>query len=207
MPTFKRQPLATRLALGLTLALTALAAGPPLFAAGDGPWSVTLKAGQASVDEHFGDGFFGWRADDEETSFGVAVGYTPSRYFGFEAAFHDLGTYRGLPDLCEVCTTLETDLLVAIHPADVSFTGFSLAVLPTWPLTERFAVYGKLGVFDWRGDTTPLYEGQSLDDPSDTDLLTGVGARFTSPSGLGVQIEYETTELHENLSLGASWTF
>lgn len=204
MHNLRFETTAARFFLMVALAFGILAASP-LFAAGDGPWSVTLKAGQASVAENFHPNSYGWRADDEDTSAGLAVTYSPSRFFGFEAAYHDLGTYPGLPVYCEVCTAFE--ILVIAHPAEVEFSGFSLAVLPTWPLTDNLAIFGKLGVFDWQGDVTRFFPRQRVDDPSGTDLLTGIGARFTSPSGLGVQIEYETTELHENLSLGASWTF
>ena len=179
---------------------------PPLLADSNA-WSVSLKVGEASIDENFGDENFGWRVDDEDTSLGVAVGYTPFRYLGFEAAYHDLGTYRGLPNLCEVCTTFNNDLLIPIHPGEADFTALSFSLVPRWPITERFALYGKVGVFDWEGETTPLFPGQSVEDPSDTEFLTGVGARYGLPSGLGVQLEYEASELYENLSLGATWRF
>ena len=196
----------SRLALILPLAFSLLLAAPG-WAAGDDPWSVTLKVGQASVDDTFEPEYYGWRADDEDTSASLAIGYQPFRYLGFELAFHDLGSYAGLPVPCEVCVLENGELLVAVHPESVDFTGVSLAAVPRWPITERFELFGKFGFLDWRGDVTPLFTGQSIDDPSDTEVLAGVGARLGITEGLGVQLEYETTDLYDNVSLGASWTF
>lgn len=195
-------------ALAFGILLPASSASPAM-AADDAPWSVTLKVGQATIDDDVEPGVLGWRVDDEDTATGIAIGYSFHRNFGIEAGYHRLGTYPGLPARCdEVCpATGQLELLVATFPEEVEFDGFSLSIIPKWPVTERFVLYGKLGVFDWRGDVTPLFSGQSVEDPSDTDLLAGLGARFDLSRSLGLQLEYEGTELFDGVNLGATFRF
>lgn len=187
------------------LLLGALLAASPALADDAGRWTVALKAGQVSVNEGFftSPGTYTWSVEDEDASAGLAVAYSFHRYLAFEAAYTDLGRYPSTPGDCpgEVC------LEVVSWPDEVEFTGASLSFLPQWPVTESFVLYGRLGVFDWRGDTTPSNARDFFGDLSGTDLLVGVGAQLGLTDGLGVQLEYETTDLYDSVSLGASWTF
>ena len=186
--------------------LSALALAAPGWASDAEAWSVRLKIGQASVDEEFDSDVLGWRVDDDADSAGLAIRLTPSRYVGFELGYHDLGSYAGLPRPCEACIQ-ENGILVVVHPESVDFTGVSLALVRAWEITDWLEISGKLGLLEWRGDVTPFYSFQSIDDPSGTDLLAGVDAHFRIARGLGIQLEYEATDFHDNLSLSASWVF
>ncbi|MDA8020657.1 MAG: hypothetical protein MPN21_24730 [Thermoanaerobaculia bacterium] len=178
-----------------------------MSASDDPRWSVTLKVGETRIDEDIVPDFPGWAVDGSDTSVGLAVGFELHRYLQIEAGYHDLGTYDGQHIPCpEVCAA-DAYLQIPTHPREVDFTGFSLVLVPKWPVTEKFLLYAKVGAFDWSGDVTKLFDSQPIADPSDTDLLTGVGARFGAERGVGVQLEYERSALHDHLNLGASWRF
>ncbi len=189
-----------------------LAASSP--AAGDSRWYLAGKLGQASVEENFGPPVLGWRVDGDDSAASIEVGYALHRYLGIQAGYHDLGAYEGRPRPCppgEDCPrTLiaPPPALVPAYPVDAEFTGFSLSAVPRWPVTERFSVYGKLGVLDWEGKLSPALDvPQRVERPSDQDLLAGIGAEYAFPNRLGVLVEYETSDLFDTVSLGASWRF
>lgn len=89
-------------------------------------------------------------------------------------------------------------------------SGWSLAVIPSWPFTRRLAAYGKLGVFDrdveLSSDVQLIDGGRDFDRLSGTDLLTGVGLRYRFRKGLGTLVEYQRAEL-DSASLGLTSRF
>lgn len=94
-----------------------------------------------------------------------------------------------------------------VLPPEAELTGYSITLLPRWPITERISVFGKLGLLDWKASLTKSFAGQVVERPSDTDLLTGLGAEITFGGKLGVLAEIERTDLLEALSVGARWRF
>ncbi len=202
--------------IGLVI-VTALLGGAGPAAAGDSRWSLTGKVGQASVEQDFGPPVLGWRVDDEDASAGFEVGYTLHRFFGLRAGYHDLGAYPGEPRPCppgEVCPlplsliqSATRSQIVPTFPVESEFTGWSLSAIPRWPVTERVTVYGKLGVLGWRGTLSRAFDGQEVEEPSDRELLAGLGAEYVFPRGFGVLVEYESSDLLNAVSVGASWHF
>ncbi|MDA8020659.1 MAG: outer membrane beta-barrel protein [Thermoanaerobaculia bacterium] len=207
MPKQESMTLLLRLTVTSVLVATLLAA--PTAADGS-RWSVNLKVGESTIDGEItpdpGDLAVyipSWAFDGNSTSVGLAVGYELHRYLQIEAGYHDLGTHEGQSDRCPVCSSS----LLPTHRREFSFTGFSLVLLPKWPVTERLVLYAKVGAFNWSSDVTDHFSPGSLADPSETDLMTGVGARIGTERGVGVRFEYEKSALHDDLSLGASWQF
>lgn len=181
-----------------------LAAGP--LAAGESRWYVEGKLGQANVRADFGPPLFGWTVDANDAAAAVEVGYTVHRYLGIQAGYRDLGHYEGLPSPClegQVCPLAQ----VVFNPAEAAISGFSLSAVPRWPVSERFSVYGKLGVLEWDADLSPQLSGFPAVGFSGRDLLAGIGAQYTFPKGLGVLLEYESSDFLDGVSLGASWRF
>lgn len=212
----------------LVLTTLFLLAAAPL-AAGESRWYLNGKIGQASLETQFGTRSPKFFDDSDETG-SVEVGYVLHRYLAVQAGYHDLGTYQGFgspcPEDAEVCpATLAvandpslalciegaTDpicrsALVAV-PMTADVTGLSLSLVPRWPIGERFSLYGKLGVIDWDSDVDGAGFGR-IDRYSDRDLLTGVGAQYVFPKGIGVLVEYQRLDFdHDSTSLGASWRF
>jgi hypothetical protein len=100
---------------------------------------------------------------------------------------------------------------VVATPMRAEITGLSLAAVPRFPFTERFSVYGKVGIIDWDADVSenyPDFPNRALDSYSDRDLLTAVGLQYTFPIGIGVLAEYQELDFNvSSTSLGASYRF
>lgn len=199
----------------LLLAGLALVAAPLL--AGESPWYLEAKLGEASAEATFGSRWTK-RIDGSDGAASVAVGYQVDRHLGIQAGYHDLGRFDGTgspcPDSAETCVELLalcvegfpcTEVLV---PLEAEVSGFSLALVPRWPVGERVSVYGKVGVIDWDTDVSGLFTTAGTERFSDRDLLAGVGVQYTFPKGLGVLLEYEDLELGlASTSVGVSWRF
>lgn len=205
MPAEPRSP-HRRLALFLAAAL--VAAAP--VAAGDSAWSVVAKAGQASASQDFGPPILGWRLDDDDTAAGIELRYALSRHLALAAGYLDLGSYPGQPRPCppgDECPLTLIDPFAPVYPIEADITAWTLAVMPRLPVTDRFAVYGKLGLLAWQADLTRAFDRQPIDDPSANELLGGIGAELTFPSGFGLLLEFEASDLLTATTAGASWRF
>ncbi len=183
-----------------------LAASPAT--AGDSPWYVEGRAGQASVSTELGGGVLPWRIDGNDTAAGVEVGYRISRYVAVQAGYHDLGRYDATLDLnCTVICPL-AQLFIPEVPMVADITGWSLTAVPRWPLGERFAVFGKLGLFEWGADLKSRLDGSQRESFSGEDRLAGIGVEYAFPQGLGLHLQYEDYDLGADAAtLGASWRF
>jgi len=185
--------------------------------AGDSPWYVDAKVGKASVEATLGtrhSKIF----DSDETTTSVGFGFRLTDYVALEIGLHDFGEVSGFgspcPDNVDACIekfalcsegTSCTEVLTRLG-ADL--TGLSLTVVPRWPVTDRVAVYGKLGVIDWEADISGLYFGGTNESFSDKELLAGAGVRYDFERDLGVLLEYEQFDLKlDRLTLGIGWAF
>lgn len=123
----------------------------------------------------------GLSCDDTDTGWKLFGGFQFTPNWGVEAFYADLGeasvsgTVLGLP-----------------AAEKVSVDGFGIAGTATWPIGDRFGVFGKLGVFRWSLDDRATLGGVSfaLDD-NGTDLMAGLGARYAFTEQFGVRLEWE----------------
>ena len=208
-----------------------LSAGP--VSAGESRWYLKSWVGQSSVDVNLDKAHF-MHLDDESAAVGVEGGYLVHRFLGIQAGYHDLGEHQGLGWPCSdpngVCIErLATELGVTVDelslcvegdrsclipeylvPISGDVSAFSLSLVPRWPITERFAVYAKVGIIDWNTDLSYVdYGGLRVRDRvSEQDLLTGAGAEVSFANGLSVGLEYQRLESDvETASLGLGWRF
>lgn len=205
-------------------AVTWLGLGASGLWAGDTPWYVQGKLGEASVETTLGSRHTK-TSNGDDTARSVEIGYRLNRHLAIEAGVHDFGEFEGFgspcPDSADACIerlALEpTGLCVEgtpctelLAPVGVELTGVSLSLVPRWPVTDRFSVYGRLGWIDWEAEISGLFfpppgERESF---SDGELLAGAGARYDFPAGLGLLVEYERFDLDfDRLSLGLGWAF
>lgn len=189
--------------------LTALVACEEL-SAGESPWFVNGRAGQASVDWSYGPATFGWDVDDEDATAVVEVGFLFHRHFAVEAGVRDLGRHRGAPRPCpagELCPlTLGAGALLPVGEIEASLRAATLALAPRWPIGDRFALVGKLGLVRWEAQIEAA--GRALDDErSHDELLWGGGAELRFASGFGLLAAYEAGGPFESATVGVSWRF
>jgi predicted porin len=133
--------------------------------------------------------------DDTDTGFYFNGGYRFSENFALAGEYVDLGTTKaGGPDV--------DDKLEA--------TGFGLVAVGILPLSSRFELFGKLGLFRWSQDVNYESEGWSgSGDFSGTDPSFGLGVTyyFDEQKNLAVQGEWRRFKdigesIEENPDLG-----
>lgn len=103
--------------------------------------------------------------DDKDTALGAFVGYRFHPNFAVEGGYHDLGK-------------------AAAPGADYKANAWELDGLASWPLGNRFSVYGKLGAF--RGQA----KSQGFTD-NNTKATYGLGAQFGMTRNLGLRAEWQ----------------
>ena len=99
-------------------------------------------------------------------------------YFALEAGYMDLGTV----DDQALGGTIEVD----IH-------GFDLYAIGYLPITRRFDLFGKAGVFLW--DAKLKADSSTLDDDTGTDLALGFGAEYRTGKAYSVRLTFESVDM------------
>ena len=111
-----------------------LLAGPIVAHAGG--FFVGGSIGKASLNEDF-DGLV---VDDDSTSFRLVAGWQFNDYFGLEGGYHDFGDFKQ-----------DFDIDGVLNTASLSADGFTLGATGSIPVSERFALTGRAGMFFWNG--------------------------------------------------------
>jgi OOP family OmpA-OmpF porin len=143
-------------AIAILLMLAALSAN----AQDNGPF-VGVSIGSAGLD----DDFDGLDIDDSGTAFRVVAGWRFNEYFALEGGYHDFGDFE------QTFTVDGNELSVAL-----SADGFTLGAVGNIPLSERFSLMGRAGMFFWDGNADINNVSQAT--PEDSNLFFGAGLNF-----------------------------
>jgi OmpA-OmpF porin, OOP family len=172
---YKRLGLSALAALGLMAATTAAQADTqPGFYAGAG--FGTTKIGD--------DAFDGTGIDDSDTGFKIFGGYDFNQNFGIEASYFDFG---------EASAEDGGDSL------RIGVSGLSAAAVGRIPVSEMFALYGKLGFasYDVDVDLRITGLGSVSGSESESDLLYGIGGALSFGGTFEARLEYEALNVDE----------
>lgn len=163
----------TTMTVKCVVAMLALIVSSEVLA--DKGWYLGGALGQAYVDENIE----GLQFTADSTAFRVFGGYNFNETIGLEVSYLDLGTFRDSFD-------------VAGETVDVSANadGFSLAAVGTLPLSQRFSLQGKAGLFFWDGQSTVA--GITENDPSDQNAFVGLGLAYdlSDKARLNLGVDY-----------------
>jgi OOP family OmpA-OmpF porin len=193
MMKIQKTLIAAAFALGATLAATQASA--QAFVGG--------SFGKSDIDEEITTGLIdSGSVDGKDSGFKIFGGYMFNRHFGVEAAYVDLGevsysgTFGGAP----------------VTGGKVEVSGFNISALGSFPVTEQFSVFGKIGLFLWdaeANDTTGGVPFSASEDGTDVSFGVGVGWQFTRNLGLRAEWEmFKTNEADATLiSVGVLWRF
>ncbi len=165
--------------------------------------------GQSDIDDEITTGLINGNqsVDGKDTAWKIFGGYMFNRHFGLEAAYVDLGelSYSG--------TFTDAFGTAPVTGGKVEVFGFNISAIGALPVTERFSVFGKLGLFFWEAEASDITGGQPFFAQDDgADLSFGVGLGFNFTRNLGVRAEWE---LFDNISdadaslisVGLFWRF
>ena len=134
--------------------------GLPVNAETNGPF-IGASIGTASLDDNFD----GQNIKDDSTSFRIVAGWRFNEYFALEGGYHDFGDFEQ-----------QIDILGNQVTASLSANGFTFGAVGTIPLSERFALMGRAGIFFWNGSAEINFVRQAS--PEDTNPYFGAGLRF-----------------------------
>jgi hypothetical protein len=189
------------------------------LAAAESSWYVAAQLGQSGSDAQFG-AQHAKLVDDEADAAAVGVGYAVGRHLAVEAGYHELGSHRGFGSPCrasEPCIErLATLGLCAegfecaqvLVPLDADIEGFSLALVPSWPVGEHISIRGKVGLMSWDGEISGGAAFGVIESLSGEDLLTGIGVQYDFSDSFGLVVSYEEVDLDVSwTSVGMNWRF
>ncbi len=103
----------------------------------DGGFFLGSSIGSASLN----DDFDGLDIDDSSTSFRITGGWRFNDSFALEAGYHNFGDFEQTVSI----NGLESR-------AKLSADGFTLGVLGSFPIADKFEIFGRTGMFFWNGD-------------------------------------------------------
>jgi len=185
---YKRLGLTAFAALALTATMAVQADTQPGFYVGAG-------VGTTKVSD---DAFDGTGIDDSDTGFKIFGGYDFNQYFAVEVSYLDLG---------------EASASEAGDSLSVGVTALTASAVGRLPLSDMFALYGKLGYasYDVNVDFNIAGFGSGSGSDSDSDLIYGVGGALSFGGNFEARLEYEAINVDGGdlnmISIGGLYRF
>jgi OmpA-OmpF porin, OOP family len=132
---------------------------------------------------------------DTDTSWKLLGGYRFSPHVGVEAAYIDWG---------EVTASFNTGTRVAAKQQS-----YGLAAVGTFPLGERFELFGKAGLLMTEQETRRITPNPSNVSRDETEFHYGLGAKYAFTRNWALRGEWENTEKLkvQMLSIGVEYRF
>lgn len=173
-------------------AFIVILAGPINAQAGD--FYIGASIGNATLD----DDFDGLNVDDKSTAIRLLAGWRFNDNFSIEGGYHDFGDFEQTFDDGSGPLT-----------ARLSADGFLFGATGHLPLSERFALTGRAGMFFWDGSAEINNVSQAT--PEDSNLYLGVGVSFDVTKQFQVTADWTRYELEDTnsgvFSVGLQYRF
>jgi OOP family OmpA-OmpF porin len=185
----------------LSLLVIAMMAGP-MAVADDSGWYIGANAGQsrATIDNDritrnlLGSGFTTNALTNDDRSIGYKLygGYQFNRYFALEGGYFNLGKFG-----YTAYTTPQGSLT-----GEIKLQGVNLDVVGLWPITDKFSLFGRVGVNYAKAQDQFVGTGAVLvTNPSpsarDTNYKFGVGVQYALTESLDVRAEVERYRIND----------
>jgi OOP family OmpA-OmpF porin len=179
---------------------------PVAAAAAEHNWYLGASVGQsridattAEIDQAFliDDGFVatGTTLDETDTGWKAYLGYRFNRFFALEGGYADLGEATFNTTIVSAPTSPGLPTPPFPIRATATADGVTLSGVLHWPLTEKFSLLAKAGVFRWQAEFTERITGTDITRVSrtekETDAAYGVGAEFGLTDALRLRVEAE----------------
>ena len=166
----------------------------PLGASAENGFYVGASIGSASLSEDFD----GLNIDTDSTSYRIVGGWRFNENFSIEGGYHDFGNFEQQIDMNGTPATVS-----------LSADGFTLGVAGTLPVSDKFSITGRLGMFFWDGNAEINNVSQAT--PEDSNLYFGAGANYALTerfSFTGDWSRYDLDDAQSNVfSAGFQYSF
>lgn len=190
----------TRISLAVVAALAVLAS--PLANADDTGWYSGINVGRSRAkidDPHIRSGLLngGFTTssivdDDRATGYKLYGGYQFNRYFALEGGYFDLGKFG------YTATTVPAGTL----RGDIRLKGLNLDTVGILPLTDKFSVFGRVGVA--YADARDTFSGTGAVNVSrptarkrEANVKFGVGMQYAFTDALAMRVEAERYRVND----------
>jgi OOP family OmpA-OmpF porin len=160
----------------------------------DEGFTMAVSIGSAKL----GDDFDELNVDTDATSFRITAGWRFNEHFSIEGGYHDFGDF-------------EQGVVIDGAPATVSLSadGFTVGVTGALPLSEKFALTGRMGLFFWNG--TAEINAVSQATPEDSNLYVGAGLSYSLTDKFALTADWSRYDLEDTdssvLSAGFRYRF
>lgn len=175
------------------LAVSILLLADPISACA-GEFYIGASIGNATLS----DDFDGLNVDANSTAYRLVGGWSFNDYFSLEGGYHDFGDFEQTVDTPNGLAT-----------ARLSADGFLFGAIGRIPLSERFTLSGRAGMFFWNG--TAEINNVSQASPEDSNLFLGVGGMFDVTDRIQLTtdwIRYELEDVNSSVfSVGFQYRF
>jgi OOP family OmpA-OmpF porin len=177
---------------------------PTVFAA-ETYWYLGASVGQSSIDATSSeieqgflvdDGFVasGTTLDDSDTGWKAYLGYRFNRFFALEGGYADLGEASFNTTIVAAPPPFGAFTPFPIH-GTATAEGALLSAVLHLPLSERFSLFAKAGVFQWDAEFKETIPGTGITRVSrsekETDPAYGLGAELGITEALRARLEFE----------------
>ena len=180
---------------------------PALLGAALLPMALLPMAAQAATDLYIGASLGSAHLDENIDGVGFDSDANSYRLFGGIQFGDALGIEAGYLDFGEFSETIDIGGIPS--STEISGDGWTLGGTLAAPLGDRFAIFGRAGVFFWDADV--VVDGFSIDTPGDENPYYGGGLRldFSEQFSLtGDWTRYELDEVDTDvISLGFQYRF
>ena len=152
----------------------------PLGASAESGFFVAGSIGSAGLDEDFD----GLTIDTDSIAYRITGGWRFNDYFAVEGGYQDFGNFEQTIDIGGTPAT-----------ANLTADGFTLGVTGTLPLSERFALEGRFGMFFWDGNAEINNVSQAT--PEDTNPYVGAGVSYALSDSFRLIGDYTRFDLED----------
>ena len=123
--------------------------------------------------------------DEKDTGFKIFAGYQVNRNFAIEGSYVDYGEFTAR-------ATVPPGVLVT---GSADATAFGVAGLGILPVSDRFSLFGKVGLLMTDIGATVSGGGVTVSESDDeTGLQFGVGVLFNFTNNIGIRAEWERND-------------
>jgi opacity protein-like surface antigen len=140
-------------------------------------WFAGLGIGYLKADEACPGASAGAGCDDKATTWKIFGGYQFNPYLGFELGLSDMGDWPAS--------------VAGLGAATAKFRVFEMTLVGTYPLSKRFDVYGKAGVFMWDADLEFPAGVAGGADADGNDYTYGLGLRVHVTPNAALRLEWQ----------------
>ena len=191
----KIQKWVARFVMSVIAPLASAAGETGLYGAIDVGQSKAKGYCDLSAAEYVAMGVTSLSCGDTATGYRITLGYQADKHFSGEAGYFSAG---------KVSTNLTGDYssvpsVPYTSVVSTKVSAWQFAAIGSWPVADRFSVFGKVGMSFWDVLSSMNISTASVTAPGNggatgTDFLWGLGGKYDIDNAVGIRAQYESSK-------------